>query len=128
MSHALHSTPSIVSPVSLCLHCADSRDLGGDSFTDPEPHTSYEPKRAVDKPIVTKQEHEHSTEESQIPRIEDKGKELIHDPYSLPCNQSLLSSTQDSIESLATPQEADLDDEQIRALLASPRYSSEREV
>ena len=57
-------------------------------------------------------------EESQIPGIEDKGKELIHVPFSLPCNQSLLSSTQDSVESLATPQEADLDDEQIRALLA----------
>ena len=81
----------------------------------------------VDKPIVTEQEIEHSTEESQIPEIEDKGKELIHDPFSLPYNQSLLSSTQDSIESLATPQEADLDDEQIRALLASPRYLPERE-
>ena len=30
--------------------------------------------------------------------------------------------------SLATPEEADLDDEQIRALLASPRYLPEREV
>ena len=74
------------------------------------------------------QEIEHSTEESQIPEIEDKGKELIYDPFSLPYNQSLLSSTQDSIESLAMPQEADLDDEQIRTLLASPRYLLEREA
>ena len=43
-------------------------------------------------------------------------------------NQSLLSSAQDSIESIATPQEADLEDEQIRALLASPRYLPEREA
>ena len=32
------------------------------------------------------------------------------------------------MESLATPQEADLDDEQIRILLASPRYLLEREA
>ena len=53
---------------------------------------------------------------------------MIYDPFSLPYNQSLLSPTQDSIESIATPQEADLDDEQIRALLASPRYILEREA
>ena len=47
---------------------------------------------------------------------------------SLSYNQSLLSLTQDSIESIAMPQEADLDDEQIRALLASPRYLPEREA
>ena len=87
------------------------------------------PKRTVDNPIVTELEIEHSTEESQIPEIEDKGKELIFDPFSLPNNQSLLSSTQDSIKSLATHQEADLDDEQIRALLASLRYYwSEKQV
>ena len=110
------------------IQCADSRDLGGDGFTDPEPRTGHEPKKTVDNPIVTEPEIEHSTEESLIPEIEDKGKELIHDPFSLTCNQSLLSSTRDSIESLATPQEADLDDEQIRALLASPRYLPEREA
>ena len=86
--------------------------------------------RVVDifDPIVTEQEGAHSTEdhnhysteESQIPEIEDK--------FSLPYNQSLLSSTQDSIESLATPQEADLVDEQIRAQLVSPRYLPEREA
>ena len=31
----------------------------------------------------SEQENEHSTEESQIPEIEDKGKELIDDPFSL---------------------------------------------
>ena len=71
---------------------------------------------------------EHSSEESQIPETEDKGKELKNDPFSEPYNQSLLSSTQESIESLATAQEADLDDEQIRALLASPRYLPVREA
>ena len=60
------------------------------------------------------------TGESQIREIEDK--------FSLPYNQSLLSSTQNSMESLATPREAYLDDEQIRILLASPRYLPEREA
>ena len=49
---------------------------------------------------VTEQEIEHSTEEGQIPEIEDK--------FSLSYNQSLLSSTQGSTESFAMPQEADL--------------------
>ena len=110
------------------IHCADSRAFRGDGFTDPEPRTGYEPQRTVDNRIVTEQEIEHCTEESQIPEIEDKGRELIYDPFSLPYNQALLSSTQDSIGSLAAPQEADLDDEQIRALLASPRYLLEREA
>ena len=39
-----------------------------------------------------------------------------------------MEDEQDSIESIAMPQEADLDDEQIRALLASPRYLPEREA
>ena len=133
MSHDLHSTSSILSSFSPSstspssagsgsrlitsrIHCADSRGRRGDGFTDPEPRTGYEPKRTVDNPFV------------KIPEIEDKGKELKNGPFSLPDNQSLLSSTQGSIESLATPQEADLDDEQIRALLASPRYSTEREA
>ena len=42
--------------------------------------------------------------------------------------QPSLSSTQDSMESLATPQVADLDDEQIRALLAYGVYRSEKQV
>ena len=59
------------------------------------------------------------TEDDQIAEIEDHIKTLSY-------NHSLLSSTQNSFESIATPQEADLDDEQIRALLVSPRYLPER--
>ena len=44
------------------------------------------------------------------------------------CPTTSHCCTQDSIESIATHQEADLDDEQIRALLASPRYLPEREA
>ena len=92
MSHDLHSTPSILSSFSLSssspsftgsgsrlitsrIHCADSRDLSCDGFKDPR--TSHR----FDNPIVTEQEGEHSTEESQIPEIEDKGKKLIYDIF-----------------------------------------------
>ena len=86
----------------------------------------YEPKIVGDKTVIDISEHVsahhelYSTEESQIPEIEDK--------FSLSYNQSLLSSAQDSMESLTTPQEADLDDEQIRILLALPRYLPELEA
>ena len=66
---------------------ADPHGLRGDGFTESEPRTGYEPKTVGDKkvvdifnPIVTEQEgahstedHKHySTEESQIPEIDDK--------------------------------------------------------
>ena len=103
MSHDLHSTPSTLTFFSLfstsCslsrsgsrlitsrIHCEDSRGLGGDGFADPEPRTGHEPNRTVDNPIVTGQEIGHCTEESQIPEIEDEGKEVIYDPCSLPYN------------------------------------------
>ena len=47
----------------------------------------------------TEQEDTTSTEDNQITEIEGHAKTLSY-------NQSLLSSTQDSIESIATPQEA----------------------
>ena len=52
-----------------------------DGFTDPEPRTGYEPKMIVDNPTTTEQEIAHSSEESQITEIVDKG--LICDPFSL---------------------------------------------
>ena len=61
------------------------------------------------------------TEDDHITEIEDYVEALSY-------NQSFLSSNQDSAESTATPQEADLDDEPIRALLASPRYPPERDA
>ena len=102
VSHAMHSTlsnPSSTSPTITGLQrlitsrnpCTDPREPRGDGFTDPEPRTSYEPKRIVDNPTITDQEIVHSAEESQITEIE-----------GLIC-QSLLFSTQGSIESIATP-------------------------
>ena len=77
------------------------------------------PNRIVDNPLINEQEDISCTEDNQITEIEGNVK-------TLSCNQSLLSSTQDSMESIATPQEADLDDEQIRALLGT--YWSEKQV
>ena len=129
MSFDLHRAPSLLfstlpSSISPTLSgscstsiqpgtCADPRGLGDDGFTESEPRTGYEHNKVVDvfNPIVTEQEIDHSTEESS-PEIDDK--------FSSHYNQSLWSSTQNSVESLATPQEADLDDEQIPDLLASP--------
>ena len=97
----------------------------GVCFTNPEPFTGYEPNRIVDNQTITEQEIAHSTEESQITEIEDK--ELTYDPFSLPYDQSSLYFTQDFFESIARPHEADLDNEQLRALLASPWYLPERQ-
>ena len=139
MCHAMHSTLSTSSSTSPTftglqrlitsrIPCADPLEPGGDGFTDPEPRTSCEPNRTVDNPTITEQEIAHSTEESQVTEIEDKGKDLICNTFSLPYNQPLLSSTQDSIESIGTLQETDLDDEQLRALLASPLFLQKREA
>ena len=132
MSLAPYRTPSTSSSTFSCvpglqwlltsrISCADPRERGGDGYTDPEPRTGCEPNRIVDNQTIIEQEDLTWTEDSQITEIKGLVKTLSY-------NQSLLSSTQDSIESIATPQEADVDDEQIRALLASPRYLPEREA
>ena len=60
--------------------------------------------------IINVQENVICIEDDQIAEIEDHVKVLSY-------NLSFLSSNQDSVESIATPQEADFEDEQIRALL-----------
>ena len=79
------------------------------------PPTGYKHNRIVHNQIVDDQENMSFTE------IEDRGKSLSY-------NQSFLSSTQDSAESIATPPEADFDDEQLRILVASPLFIQEREA
>ena len=138
--HVSRPAPSIVSSISLSstspsftgsrsrvitsrIHCADSRGFGGDGFTNPEPRTGYEPKRTFDNPIVTEQEIEHSTEESQIPEIDDKSKEVIHDPFSLPYNQSIVVfDSRFFLEALRRLKKQTWTTNKFRALQASPRY------
>ena len=123
MSLAPHRTPKTSS--SICssvpgLHrlltsripCAHPREPRGNGFTHPEHRTGYEPNRIVDNQIINEQEGITFTEHNQITEIEGHVKTLSYD-------HSLLSSTQDFVESIAAPQEADFDDEQIRSLLAS---------
>ena len=101
LSHAMHGTHSASSSFSfvqgvLWLRtsrnpCADSRERQGDGCSDPEPLTGYEPNRIVDNQIITEQDNITYTEDNQINEIEGHVKTLSF-------NQSLLSSTQDSIE------------------------------
>ena len=98
MSFNLHSMPTLLTSISLLsttpslsglgsksiqsrTHCGDPHGLGGDGFPESEPRIGYEPNGVVDSfnPIVTEQESLQSTEESQIPEIEDR--------FSLPYNQ-----------------------------------------
>ena len=121
MAQDVRVVPKIISS-----HCHLSRAMSFDLHSTPgtcaDPRTGYEPNRVVDSinPIVTEQESVQSTEESQIPEIEDK--------FSLPYNQSLLSSNQDSFESLAPPQQSRLGRRTNSSLLASPRKLPEREA
>ena len=88
------------------ISCADPRERGGDGKTDPEPLTGYEPNRIVDNQIITEQEDITCTEDS---------------PTTSHCCLLLKILLKALLE-------ADLDDEHIRALLASPRYLLEREA
>ena len=77
------------------------------------PPAGYEPNRIVDNQIVDDQENVSFT------GIEDRVR-----PLSL--HQSIIAPTNVSAGSIVTPPESDFDDEQFRALLASPLYFQER--
>ena len=72
MSFDLHSTPTQMACTSPALTGSCSRSIQPGTCADPR--TGYEPNRVFDSinPIVTEQESVQSTEESQIPEIEDK--------------------------------------------------------
>ena len=125
-----HATPntdtsSSPSPVSRSSsHCANLRTpLERDTSPALPPPKGYERNRIefnqfVANRIVDNCETMHFTEDDQVTELEDRVKPLSY-------NQSFLPST--SAESIATPPEADLDDEQLRTLLASPLYLNSEE-
>ena len=77
----------------------------------------YEPKQ-----VAEPQDHRHFTEDNQLAEHEDLCVK------SLFFHRPSIASTCDSAESIVTPPPvSDLDDEQLRALLASPLYLQERE-
>ena len=137
MSHAMtHGTrttcsssfsfvPGLIPPRRLITSttlCADPRKPHeGDSCLELFLHTGYEPERIVDNQIIDEQENVICNEDDEFTENEDHVKASSY-------NQSFLSSTQGSPESIIIPQEADFDDEQIRALLSSSRFSPEREA
>ena len=92
----------------------------------PPPFTGYEPKQIAEphepKQIAEHQDHRYFTEDGQYAEHEDlRVKSLFF-------HQPSVASTYDSADSIVTPlPDSDLDDEQIRALLASPLYLQERE-
>ena len=119
MSYTLqHSAPCpsspLLAPRSL-RHCRDSRPLQRGPSPELPPLKGYEPNRIV----LDHEENMHFTEDDQITELEDRVKPLSY-------NQSFLPSTCDSAESIATPPKSDFDDEQLRALLASPLSLQER--
>ena len=76
--------------------------------------TGYEPNW-----IVEDRDYRHSTGDGQFTELED----LRIRPLSY--HQSIKASTYDSAASIATLPESDFDDEQLRAMLASPLYRQE---
>ena len=94
--------------------CQDPRPLQRGALTEPTLPTSYEPNR-----IVEDRDYKHFTGDGQFTELEDL--RVRH----LSFYQSIMASTCDSAERIATAPESDFDDEQLRAL-ASPKYLQER--
>ena len=118
--------PSTGTPSSFVLNpsfsehkpCGDLRPQLSDALADPDRLQVCEPKQ-----LTEDQDYKHFTEDWQLTEHED----LRVKPLSF--HQSIIASTYDSAESIATPlPESDLDDEQLRALLASPLYVQEQEA
>ena len=98
--------------------CEDRRPQLGGALVEPQPFAGYEPQQ-----LAEDRDYKHFTRDGQFTEHED----LRVKPLSL--NQSITASTNDSAESIATPPpESDLDDEQLRALLALPLYLQERQA
>ena len=142
MSHDLHSTPSILSSLSLfCFSFVHRLRLKVDHvqntlrrFTRPWRWRFYGSwtSHSLWAQKDCRQPDRHWPRDWALWRESDSKNLRIraknwNTTRSLHQRTRLLSSTQDSIESLATLEEADLD-EQIRALLALLRYLLEREA
>ena len=97
------------------IHCEDPRRDG----TSSESHSStgYEPKRIeLNRILVNPQ--------NQIIDDQEVFEEMGVKPLTY--SQSLIHSAYDSAESMATPPDSDLEDEQLRKTLASPLFLRER--
>ena len=80
--------------------------------------TGYDPKRIALNRILVNPQNQTIDDQDDIEAICVK-------PLSY--SQSLKHSAYDSAERIATPSDSDLEDEQLRKMLASPLYIRERE-
>ena len=134
--HALHSTPntsrSSLSPTSPVLlsssppnpdllstyplvHFDDPRRDG--TSTEFHSSTGYEPERIELNRILVNPQNQIIVDQDDIEALGVKP--LSH-------SQSLIHSAYDSAESIATPPDSDLEDEQLRKMLASLVFFQER--
>ena len=110
LSSTLSSSHVLNPPLSEHKPCGDPRPPLSGALAEHRPFTGYEPRQ-----LAENQDHKHFTEDKQF------------NPLS--SHQPITASTYDSAESIATPPpDSDFDDEQLRALLASPLYLQEREA
>ena len=107
---------SLILNPSLSEHkpCGDLRLHLSGALAEPRRFTGYEAKQ-----LAENKEYKHFTEDKHLTEHED----LRVKPLSF--HQSITASTYDSAESIP---ESDFDDEQLRALLASPLHQQEREA
>ena len=94
------------------IHCKDPWQDG--SSTEYQLLTGYEPKRIELNRTLFNLSNQDIDDQDDIEEIGVK-------PLSY--SQSLIHSAYDSAESIATPPDSDLEDEQLRKMLASPLYT-----
>ena len=118
------TTSSISLPASRTT-CEDRRPQLSGALTELPPPTGYEQPRFTGyEPnwIAEDRDYRHFTGDGQSTEHEEKRVR----PLSF--HQSISASTCDPAESIATPPESDLGDEELRALLVSPLYLQERDA
>ena len=109
-------TPSLTHPTSFSSDpllgelqpCADLRQLERGSLAEFPSFTGYEPK-----------DHKLVTEDKRLSEYQDHVEHEDLRVKLLFFHRASKASTYDSAESIATPHEADFDDEHLRALLVS---------
>ena len=93
------------------IHCEDPRQDG--TCTEYSSSTGYEPKRIELNRVLVKPQNQIIDDQDDIEEIGVK-------------KLSYGQSVYDSVESMATPPESDLEDEQFRKMLASPQKKKKK--
>ena len=99
-------------------HCEDQRPQQSGALTQLQPLTGYESNRIAED--LGNRHNRHFTGNGQFTEHEDLRVRLLS------FHGSIIASTCDSADRIATPKESDFDHEQLRDLLASQLYLQER--